>query len=579
MSSEVRTLLLQIGKELGRTDAQMEPAIAKLEDQWYDSLDSLRAITDWAPLGLPQRLVDEIQKRIRPVGNGGGSPRVANAAGTANAVAGGPKPTPEAVSQHSGGHVLGGGSCSSSSSSKGPHGATTATSPNKWDLAPENVPLGEAVGDLEALAVKLVSSSSSNNGADVSTCVATVFKLLHAVLKNPEDDAKRSINLANENFHQRVGRFAPAIEFLQTSGFQKLQTENKLVMRKAYISRLTDAHNFLAQAVQQSNISVSIIPALPMKFNPFQSSFSSIAASQTGRPVGKMAEKRSQEAAQLAEELAQKRQQLEAMERPDQAMDDNVASFLLGPPKLCWTQDLGSLKDAIKASAEEFMEDGETDDAIIRDLVRGMQGTGAGNFKAREKSELADFQRRKVYQVVLIRILFPNKMIFEVKCRPNETVKALYRKVETILRLKADTDFYLYDTPPIRKFSPSSRKTLTQEGLAPGSNLHLGLVTESALLQQYAQTKLASNGASSSYSNNTRTVSTVALPMQPEYYLTAEALALLPPEPKPMDITPAASSSHASGNSQQSRLLGEAASASNGRALGNPTSKPFPRAA
>lgn len=64
--TEVRNLLLDIGASLGRTPEQMQPLITKLEDQWYDSLESLRGIQEsqWAALGLPQRLVDEIKKRI-----------------------------------------------------------------------------------------------------------------------------------------------------------------------------------------------------------------------------------------------------------------------------------------------------------------------------------------------------------------------------------------------------------------------------------------------------------------------------------------------------------------------------------
>ena len=44
-------------------------------------------------------------------------------------------------------------------------------------------------------------------------------------------------------------------------------------------------------------------------------------------------------------------------------------------------------------------------------------------------SELSELERRKVYQLVVVRIVFPNKAVVELKCKPNETVRQLYLKV------------------------------------------------------------------------------------------------------------------------------------------------------
>ena len=68
--SEVEQLLVEIGKGMGRSAEQMKPFVTKLEEQWYDTKDSLKGIDDdtWKTLGLPARLIDEIKKAI---GTGG----------------------------------------------------------------------------------------------------------------------------------------------------------------------------------------------------------------------------------------------------------------------------------------------------------------------------------------------------------------------------------------------------------------------------------------------------------------------------------------------------------------------------
>eukprot|EP00392_Amoebophrya_sp_AT5.2_P002015 g2020.t1 len=173
---------------------------------------------------------------------------------------------------------------------------------------------------------------------------------------------------------------------------------------------------------------------------------------------------------------------------------------------------------------------------------------------ARDRSELQEFQRRKVYQLVLVRVLFPNKMIFEVKCLPNETVKALYKKVAHVLRLDPDSDFYLYDTPPIRKLLSSSRKTLTQEGLAPGSNLHIGLHPESKKLQDYQREflkkrDLPSVKKATPPQSSHQTVSQGPLPLDATFYLNDAWVTKLPPEPLDTNLLGMSGGSAASSSS------------------------------
>ena len=47
--------------------------------------------------------------------------------------------------------------------------------------------------------------------------IKTLFSLLDNVLKNPGDASKRSINLGNDKFRERCGRFPAAVAYLKVS--------------------------------------------------------------------------------------------------------------------------------------------------------------------------------------------------------------------------------------------------------------------------------------------------------------------------------------------------------------------------
>lgn len=251
-------------------------------------------------------------------------------------------------------------------------------------------------------------------------------------------------------------------------------------MPTAYISRLTDARQVLATISVQANVldGGRLIPPIPSgknaAFNPFQQSVTGVASTQSVIPKGNIAQQRKQESAQVAEELAKRKKEIEKQNRPDKNIDDSVATFIQ-TPKLCWSTDLGNLQDAINKSQLDFVGEDDNDGEILQDMLKCMQGTGAGNFKSREKGELGEVRQKQVHKICVIRIQFPNKMILELTCKPNETVKALYMKVEFIVKQNSD-EFYLYQTPPVVKFDATSKKSLGQEQLVPGANLFYGLV-------------------------------------------------------------------------------------------------------
>lgn len=64
--TDTRSFLLQLAKENDIPESRILPIIEKLSEEWYDTLDSLRELTDsqWSSLNIPGRLVDLIRKKL-----------------------------------------------------------------------------------------------------------------------------------------------------------------------------------------------------------------------------------------------------------------------------------------------------------------------------------------------------------------------------------------------------------------------------------------------------------------------------------------------------------------------------------
>lgn len=64
--SEVRTLLANIAANMGKPASALEKFVQVLEDNWYDSIESLQSIEDtfWTENKFPARLIQEIKAEL-----------------------------------------------------------------------------------------------------------------------------------------------------------------------------------------------------------------------------------------------------------------------------------------------------------------------------------------------------------------------------------------------------------------------------------------------------------------------------------------------------------------------------------
>jgi hypothetical protein len=67
-----------------------------------------------------------------------------------------------------------------------------------------------------------VMRTRKESGAAALTCFETLISVVSRILASPSEPKYRRIRLGNKLFRERVGRFAPALEFLRAAGFEEL---------------------------------------------------------------------------------------------------------------------------------------------------------------------------------------------------------------------------------------------------------------------------------------------------------------------------------------------------------------------
>lgn len=88
------------------------------------------------------------------------------------------------------------------------------------------------------------------------------------------------------------------------------------------------------------------------------------------------------------------------------------------------------------------------------------------------------------YSQTIIRVKFVNDIVLECTFSPKETIKTLVDFVRQNLE-DPSLDFYLYDTPPLRKFLEKDfNKTFYDIEAIPGANFYFGLKDDSLLKKQ-----------------------------------------------------------------------------------------------
>jgi hypothetical protein len=241
-TTPVGKLLLSVGQELGRSPDQMAPLIRRIvEDEWFDSIESLRSLSEdqWGKLGLPTRLVEKLKERVQI------------------------EEPPALIAV---------------------------------DTAPE------CVTEAPSTPITVVIEALLTEQAEVE-CVKTLERIVRNVLSDPTNLKYRQIKADNPKFQQHVSRWPSAVQLMAWLGF--VTESNTFKCEKVFMGRFHDAHRELLRLVSildpKFDSSVPASNQVNPAFNPFQASI--INAGDTfGAPKGTVFEERQAEMDRLRQE-------------------------------------------------------------------------------------------------------------------------------------------------------------------------------------------------------------------------------------------------------------------------------------
>lgn len=425
--SETRNLLISIGTSLGRSEVQMAPIIQKLEDEWYDSIDSLRGISDdkWNSLNVPKRLVDEIRSRIGTISGSGpsGEDKMPSLV-----------PIPAVSSQS----------------------AEIFSPPDKkidvWEVEIAPPSSGVLIDHLlESLTAEISVANESTES--LVSCLSTLCQMISNILNNPYEGKYRRIRFSNPKFNQSVGRWNSAKLILNEIGFLN-DDEDMAVCPIAYLSRLTDMHGLLGSAIESTGLAPR--PASPSgAFNPFKSSIVN-AGNTFGAGSAELVLEREIEKSKLIENIETK-----------------ITNF--PEPKFVETKPPVVKKSIFskKKKKQSSSSDEDKDQTLLMSNLRSLMSSNDSKFQSREKKELEKMASRSNFNVCTIRIVFVDNCYLELSVKPNESVANIYSLVSKCLKDESSKDWTLTVSPPLRKLDRNSRQTMMHEGFVPSVTLRM----------------------------------------------------------------------------------------------------------
>lgn len=80
---------------------------------------------------------------------------------------------------------------------------------------------------------------------------------------------------------------------------------------------------------------------------------------------------------------------------------------------------------------------------------------------------------QKIYTKACIRLKFPNENIIQINFALMETVGDIYNYLKSEILLNPNEEFYLFTTPPIKKYLNMKAKVII-ENLHPFTLMHVG---------------------------------------------------------------------------------------------------------
>ena len=423
--SALGDFLCAVGAELGRSPEQMAPLIKKLEDEWYDSVESLESITveKWKDLGFPQRLVDAIRYRQTPPALISVIPPV-----------------------------------------REPPLITTAVSPSPAETSSWQVELAPPTLDEPVNIMALLESlrSQCESLTVYVECLCTFAKIVGNILSDPYEAKFRQVNIHSKKYI--VGNYSSGTALMEASGF-----DTNGICRIVYLSRVSDLFQSVGDAIEATGLAKR--PQLVGGgFNPFQSSFVS-----SGDTFGMSDARRLVQAQDVSQTST------------ESTVPKVLPKLVRTEPNLPVGKPSGSFFSKLKKSKQKPLVEKPNDTCVpeeeaddTRVLLANLKqivslSESAQKFQSRVKILQAKSAKITSYPVSTVRVAFVDNCYLELIMGANEQIANVYKEIIACMREPhaSDSLWVLTVTPPLRKLDRGSRQTLRLEDFVPSVTMRM----------------------------------------------------------------------------------------------------------
>jgi len=410
--SSLKDFFYEIATEMGRPKESMDPVIKIFEENWYDTVESIRGIDvdTLSKMKVPLRLIEVIQKKL------GGDTQAQKETQSTKMI--------------------------------------IEEQKKEESLKPEEYAFMSS--QLNKITINLDELKRYTIKAQTLLEVLNILeKVLSNIVKDPSNEKFRTLSLTNEKLKQNFFAYPSIFDILSIVGFRKKDDILHIQSQELNIT-------FINQVLKE-------IDSLKQKtierqaFDPYKSSFSATGDVNMSNIVNQTSS--NYDYGQKLEELKIKR--LNAV-KP--YIENKEVKLLVLDPNVS-IQSFLSTRDEF---LEE--DDTKTHDYLIKQEIMRWAKEFDDNqqFSSRRRKEFDQLLKQPLFTESRIRVRFPNNQILEAKFSPREPVKNIVDLVRKYL-VNPNWDFYLYMTPPVQKITSYNwNKTLEEAEMVPNMLLYFG---------------------------------------------------------------------------------------------------------
>ncbi|KAL4450986.1 hypothetical protein ABPG74_021308 [Tetrahymena malaccensis] len=409
--SEVSVLLKNIAKEIGKDEKIVQPFINILEDNFYDTIQSIKDLKteDYEKWKFPKRISDMILQKTQEILQG--QPLQAQNQ-QSNVQQQQTQQTNQVVTQQS----------------------SMVSEPTKQEL------LVQKLQDLQK------SISTTQRYIDILNFIK---KIISNIAANPQEQKFRRIKQSNQHFQMNFLPNKDALEFMYLNNF-KLDEEGI-----ALADQDLDLETLNLSIIHIDN---SIIEATPSNFNPYQTYTSGnevLCARNLAQKEGFV---------NYYEELQKlKAKRLQVMSQP--VSDRKTRVFIQNQNQ----------SRQMEMQNEAEVEENQLLREFSDQLKKMIQNLDKQQFSSKSKQEYEKLLKDPVYTKSLIRIKFPQNVILEGNFCPMETIKHVIDFVALNLENPEVPFYLFQSPPRQVFDKRFHQKTLDEMGCLPGAVFYFAI--------------------------------------------------------------------------------------------------------